>query len=87
MLFLIVTFILWRKLFVVLDRERPRSCGLCLSLTIREMKTAAKIPTLSGMMKAAGQMALLKILFLSILAHGMIFTTMFGFTTAYWNVD
>ncbi|ASZ03659.1 hypothetical protein BBP18_08880 [Bacillus velezensis] len=63
MLFLIVTFILWRKFFVVLDRERPRSCGLCLSLTIREMKTAAKIPTLSGMMKAAGQMALLKILF------------------------
>ncbi|MEE4560378.1 hypothetical protein MF621_001648 [Bacillus velezensis] len=87
MLFLIVTFILWRKFFVVLDRERPRSCGLCLSLTIREMKTAAKIPTLSGMMKAAGQMSLLKILFLSILAHGMIFTTMFGFTTAYWNVD
>jgi len=39
------------------------------------------------MMKAAGQMSLLKILFLSILAHGMIFTTMFGFTTAYWNVD
>ncbi|AHC42347.1 hypothetical protein U722_09555 [Bacillus amyloliquefaciens LFB112] len=42
---------------------------------------------MSGMMKAAGQMSLLKILFLSILAHGMIFTTMFGFTTAYWNVD
>ncbi len=42
---------------------------------------------MSGMMKAAGQMALLKILFLSILAHGMIFTAMFGFTTAYWKVD
>ncbi len=58
--------------------------GLCLSFMIREMKTVTNILVkLSGMMKTAGQMSLLKISFLSILAHGMIFTTMFGFTTAY----
>lgn len=38
---------------------------------------------MSGMVKAAGHMSLLKISFLSILAHDMIFTKMFGFTTAY----
>ncbi|MEL3984477.1 hypothetical protein AAE038_05100 [Bacillus velezensis] len=58
--------------------------GIFLPFVIREMKTTAKIPvTLSGMVKAAGHMSLLKISFLSILAHDMIFTKMFGFTTAY----
>lgn len=58
--------------------------GLVLSLFILEQKTENKTQLkMKQLIKVAKEPALLKISLLSILAHSMIFTTMFGFTSTY----
>ncbi|MCP3763668.1 MFS transporter [Domibacillus sp. A3M-37] len=59
--------------------------GLLLSFFIPESKghKSRKPPDLRDIIKVLKEPMLLKVSCLSILAHGIMFTTMFGFTTAY----